>query len=201
MDAGYQRLRDFLAARRAEIYPEPEGLHAAEITRVMAERLLTLPQARPGARVLDIGCGKGMALELFTAAGLTATGITLGPDAQVCRDKGLDVIEMDFSFLDLPEASYDVVWCRHALEHSLFPLFTLAEIRRVLKPGGLLYLEVPAPDTACRHETNPNHYSVFGKSAWVALFAKAGFSLQQDIDMSYTVPAGPDVCWGFFLIA
>lgn len=200
MEPGYQRLKDFIAARHADIYPEPEAAHAAEITRRVMEHLLTLPQVRPGASVLDIGCGAGLALELFTAAGLDATGITLGPEAQVCRDKGLKVIEMDLAFLDLPEASFDVVWCRHALEHSLFPLFTLAEIHRVMRPGGLLYVEVPAPDTSCRHETNPNHYSVFGKSAWLSLFAKAGFTLRNDIDMSYTVPAGPDLCWGFVLL-
>lgn len=199
MEAGYERLRAFIAARQADIYPEPEAAHGIEITRQMVANLLTLPEVRPGRRVLDIGCGKGLALELFSAAGLIATGITLGSDAQVCRDKGLDVIEMDYAFLDLPEASYDLIWCRQALEHSLFPLFTLAEIRRLLHPGGLLYVEVPAPDTSCRHETNPNHYSVFGCSAWVSLFTKAGFALIKDIKISYTVPAGPDLSWGFLL--
>ena len=73
------------------------------------------------------------------------------------------MVEADFAFLDFPDAAFDLVWCRHALEHSAFPLFTLTEIYRVLRPKGLVYVEALAPETACHHERNPNHYSVLGK--------------------------------------
>ncbi|MEW5727190.1 MAG: methyltransferase domain-containing protein [Pseudomonadota bacterium] len=199
MTPGLERLRVFLEGLRSQIYPEPEGAESQDIIRHMVAQVLDLTKLAPGARILDLGCGKGLALCLFGEAGMRATGITLGSDARHCRDKGLDVIEADFSFLDFTDESFDLVWCRQALEHSVFPLFTLSEMRRILKSKAHAYVEVPAPETACRHEANPNHYSVFGKAAWLALFAKAGFSSTLVIDINYVVPAGPDTLWGFLL--
>ncbi|MEO8114390.1 MAG: methyltransferase domain-containing protein, partial [Phenylobacterium sp.] len=123
--------------------------------------------------------------------------IALGDDVEVCRAKGLDAREMDFSFLDFDDGRFDLVWCRHVLEHSVFPYFTLSEMHRVLKPGGLLYLEAPAPDTACRHQTNPNHYSVLGKSMWLELVRRAGFIDIGVTDVTLTTQAGPDLYWSF----
>jgi ubiquinone/menaquinone biosynthesis C-methylase UbiE len=193
----YRRLDAFLRRLRGDIYPElPSPVHSA-ITRQMFEVLQShYPQA-PGARVLDVGCGQGVALEVFRDAGLDPLGVTLGPDVEVCREKGFDVREMDFSFLDFPDASFDLVWCRHAIEHSVFPFFTLSELHRILKPGGVLYLEVPAPDTACRHQTNRNHYSVLGKSMWIELLQRVGFPELRVRDLNFSTGAGPDTYWAF----
>jgi ubiquinone/menaquinone biosynthesis C-methylase UbiE len=193
----YRRLDAFLEKLRGDIYPEPPSAVHTSITRQMfAELSKHYPQA-PGARVLDVGCGQGVALEMFREAGLDPLGITLGPDAEACRQKGLNVREMDFAFLDFPDEEFDLVWCRHAIEHSVFPFFTLAELHRVLKPGGVLYLEVPAPDTSCRHETNPNHYSVLGRSMWADLLRRAGFQAMQMVDVNFETGAGPDTYWAF----
>lgn len=195
----YRRLDAFLAKLRGDIYPEPPShLHTA-LTRQMFDRVRAQHPLPPGARVLDVGCGQGVALELFRDAGLEGIGITLGADVEACRAKGLNAIEMDFAFLDFPDQSFDMVWCRHALEHSVFPYFTLAEMHRVLKPGGVLYVEVPAPDTACRHQTNPNHYSVLGRSMWVELMKRAGFADIGMLDLNFTVQAGPDTYWAFVM--
>lgn len=193
----YQRFDAFLKKLQGDIYPEPpSGLHVGLSRKMYGELCKYYPQ-QPGAKVLDVGCGQGLALEIFRDAGLDPLGITLGEDAEVCRSKGLNVLEMDFAFLDFPDESFDLVWCRHAIEHSIFPLFTLAELTRVLKPGGVLYLEVPAPDTSCRHQTNPNHYSVLGKSMWMELIRRSGFPEVRVFDLNFTVPAGPDTYWAF----
>ena len=193
----FRRLDAFLKQLRADIYPEPPtGVHTSISRRMFAELCKHHPPP-PGAKVLDVGCGQGVALEMFREAGLDPLGITLGPDAEVCRQKGLNVQEMDLAFLDFPDASFDLVWCRHAIEHSVFPFFTLHELHRVLKPGGTLYLEVPAPDTAARHQTNPNHYSVLGKSMWLDLIRRTGFPSCRVVDLEFQVPAGPDTYWAF----
>ena len=79
---------------------------------------------------------------------------------------------------------------------EFIPLFTLHELRRVLAPGGWLYAEMPAPDTSCRHQTNPNHYSVLGRSAWIELVQRAGFAVREVFDIRFQVQAGPDEYWG-----
>jgi ubiquinone/menaquinone biosynthesis C-methylase UbiE len=191
----YARLDAFLAKLKGDIYAEPPTELHSHITREMFKRLQEAHAFPPGAKVLDVGCGQGVALEVFKAAGLDPIGVTLGEDAAVCRAKGLEVVEADFAFLDFEDERFDLVWCRHALEHSVFPLFTLAEMHRVMKPGGLLYVEVPAPDTDCHHERNPNHYSVLPKSMWLELVRRAGFADGVATDIKFTTRAGPDVYW------
>jgi SAM-dependent methyltransferase len=195
----YQRLDRFLDGLLGDLYPEPPGGPHVSITASMIRRLSEEGILRSGQRVLDVGCGQGLALPQFAALGVAATGLTLGPDFDVCRAKGFAVHSMDQSFLEFADAEFDVLWCRHVLEHSVFPLFTLTQYRRVLKPGGHAYVEVPAPETSRRHEDNPNHYSVLGKSMWQSLFQRAGFSIAWVADFSFELPAGPDLYWGFLL--
>ncbi|MFK7737386.1 MAG: class I SAM-dependent methyltransferase [Pirellulaceae bacterium] len=152
---------------------------------------------RSGSSVLDVGCGQGVALRHFVDAKLKAKGIALGDDVNACVEHGFDVCEMDQSFLDFPDNSFDLVWSRHCLEHSVMPYFTLSEMSRVLKEGGYCYVEVPTPDTSCRHQQNPNHYSVLGKSMWLSLIARSHLRIIEDIDISFRVPAGPDNYWVF----
>lgn len=197
--AKYGRLQRFMEALKKDIYPEPLAEPHNSITRKMVGKLLTRDDVKPGDKVLDVGCGQGLALGLFKEAGLNPTGITLGEDYRVCKTKGLNVYEMDQSFLEFEDGEFDIVWCRHSIEHSVFPLFTLSEFHRVLKEAGLLYIEVPAPDTSCHHERNQNHYSVLGKSMWVSLFNKSNFKDVCSFDINFQVPAGPDMYWSFLL--
>jgi len=123
----------------------------------------------------------------------------LGEDVAICRSKGLNVLPMDQSFLEFADESFDLLWCRHVLEHSIFPLFTLSEYKRLVKRGGHVYVEVPAPDTSCAHQLNPNHYSVFGQSMWLRLFERAGFSVLRAVAINFSVTMGPDAYWSFLL--
>jgi SAM-dependent methyltransferase len=191
-----QRFEAFLDQIKSETYPEtPHELHEA-ITQKMMTYLWDKFPPPSGARVLDVGCGQGVALKHFQDRAVSATGITVNSvDAKACTDKGFNVLEMDQSFLDFPDATFDLVWCRHCIEHSIFPYFTLTEFSRVLKPGGLLYLEVPAPDTSCHHESNRNHYSVLGKSMWIELCKRVGFGILDGVEIGFTVVPGPDTYW------
>jgi ubiquinone/menaquinone biosynthesis C-methylase UbiE len=191
-------ITDFIRARTAETYPEPETEHHNGITEEMAA--LAAAMLPPGARVLDIGCGQGPALKWFNEHGFTAHGITSNAaDTAACRDAGYMVTMADMH--EIPEGwtdSADCVWARHVLEHSPIPLFVIHEFRRILKPGGLLYVEVPAPDTSAKHETNPNHYSVLGFSAWLSLITRAGFEIVSAYDRSLSLQCGTDTYWSIF---
>jgi ubiquinone/menaquinone biosynthesis C-methylase UbiE len=191
-------LSGFLERIKSQTYPEnPTELHS-DITAQMLERLCTAYALGPGTRVLDVGCGQGVAMRLFVERKFEPVGIALNDtDVQACVAQGYDVRQMDQSFLQFPDASFDLLWCRHCLEHSVFPYFTLDGFHRVLKPGGLLYVEVPAPDTSCQHQTNLNHYSVLGKSMWVCLLQRAGFEVKEMLDINFSVVAGPDTYWVF----
>jgi SAM-dependent methyltransferase len=195
----YGRLHEFIQERiRSDIYPElPTKLHS-DITQQMIKRLSQITSLE-GKSVLDCGCGQGVALEIFKKMGANPVGTTFGEDHRICQAKGFEVYEMDQSFLDFSCNSFDIIWCRHALEHSLFPLFTLRGFHDVLRVDGILYVEVPAPDTSARHETNRNHYSCFTKNAWLSLFDRSGFNVIEQSDIRFKIPLGDDLYHSFFL--
>ena len=194
------RLQKFLDQVAQGSCPEPPGPIDAEITHRMIDFLLSEHPQEAGARVLVLGSRDGMALEAFSVRGLEAVGVTWDPqDVEACRALGLKVQEGDVSFLDFDDASFSVVWCRQVLEHSVIPFFSLSEVYRVLVPGGHVYLEVPSPDTSSAHQADRNHYSVLGKSMWLELLRRVGFELLNDLDLSFTAAAGPDLYWALVL--
>jgi len=199
-DKDVEKLERFLEKIGREVYPEPPSATHTQITRKSIEYMFGKYPFQPGAKILDVGCGQGVAMEIFAAGGHSPAGINLSAeDASACGQKGLDAQISDQSFLDFDDGAFDCVWCRHCLEHSIFPAFTLSELFRVLKNGGHMYVEVPAPDTCCGHQTNPNHYSVLGKSMWIELVRRTGFNLLEMLDINHNVPAGPDVYWAFIM--
>ncbi len=168
------RLEEFFRRCNSTVYEEkPSHLHTS-LTDQMAQDFAT--KLAPGATILDVGCGQGPALDWFCKAGFSPVGITIGiSDIEACAKIGRTVLLMDQNELTFSASEFDAVWARHVVEHSPIPFFTLCEFWRVLKPGGWLYLEIPAPGTDAGHETNKNHFSVLGEKMWSSLLARAGF--------------------------
>ena len=98
-------------------------------------------------RVLDIGCGKGAFLRAFKSRlpQWQCAGVEPSRDeAALAREDGeIEVYEGMFGAVALEPESFDLVSIMHVLEHVRRPAETLDQIRGVLKPGGLLFIEVP----------------------------------------------------------
>lgn len=197
-EASQQRFWDFLEMTAGQTYPEAPSEPHQSVTAIMLDQVLSsCAMSRPG-RILDVGCGQGPALDLIRMRGYHAVGITVNDeDIRVCRANGHEVHKMDQSFLEFEPDAFDLVWARHCVEHSVMPFFTLMGFYRVLKGGGFLYLEVPAPDTSCHHETNRNHYSMLTKSGWKSLLERSGFQITWENDFAFQVLSGPDLYYMF----
>lgn len=193
-----KRFLSFLKKLENDIYPEPESIGPNNIILNVLEGLVNHGYLTPGMRVLDVGCGQGYAMMLMTKLGLKPIGVTVGTDdLDACRRKGLHVQCMDQSFLKFQESIFDFIWCRHCIEHSVFPYFTLSGFHRVMKPGAGLYLEMPAPDTCCEHHTNKNHYSILGKEMWSELILRSKFEILNSTVMKIETLRGPDQYYSF----
>jgi 2-polyprenyl-3-methyl-5-hydroxy-6-metoxy-1,4-benzoquinol methylase len=192
------RLVSFIYQIEKDTYPEPPSNVHIDITNKVMDIILAKCLFPQNAKILDVGCGQGPALDILKQRGFCATGIALNDkDIQVCQSKNHVALKMDQSFMDFTDGWFDFVWARHVIEHSIFPYFTLSEFCRVLRPKGIMYMEVPAPETSCHHEANPNHYSVLGHEAWVSLLKRSGFYLLDEPVFNFTTSLGPDVYWGF----
>ncbi len=163
-----------------QIYAEGHSPFHESITRDVVERFIDPLILQRDAAILDLGCGPGYFLDAMRDRGYTnVRGITLSDeDISTCRQRGHQVQRADMNFLDDRDESLDMLFCRHSLEHSPFPFLTLLEYNRVLKPQGVLYVEVPKPDMVKPQENNRNHYSILGKSMWLALLSRSGFDVQ-----------------------
>jgi SAM-dependent methyltransferase/GT2 family glycosyltransferase len=195
---GLTRFVEFVNKVQNQSYAEALSQTHSQVTETMLPQILSKYAIPPDGTVLDVGCGQGPALSWLTEHGYRAIGVTINEeDLGICKSKGFEVYGMDQSFLDFPDKSFDLLWVRHCIEHSIFPFYTLSEFYRVLKSGAVLYLEVPIPDTPCRHEGNGNHYSVLTNGMWMSLVQRTGFLNITRADITVPLPVGTDTYWAF----
>ena len=100
--------------------------------------------------VVDLGCGRGTMLEVLTTNGVASYGVdTFPPALDVCRERGLRVVDSDiFSHLsELEDSSVGGIFCSHVIEHLHAPeaLQLIRESHRVLRTGAPLVLVTPNP--------------------------------------------------------
>lgn len=97
-----------------------------------------------GAKILEIGSHFGAFLKVACEWGWKATGLDVGRDtARFARSKGLVALRSVLKDCSFPAAHFDSVFVWNCFEQITDPHATLGEIKRVLKPGGLLVLRTP----------------------------------------------------------
>jgi 2-polyprenyl-3-methyl-5-hydroxy-6-metoxy-1,4-benzoquinol methylase len=149
--------------------------------------VMWLPASRRG-RLLDVGAGSGVLVATMNALGWSAEGVDQDRIAvQDAQRRGLVIHLGSLQEQRLPDAAYDVVTMSHSIEHIDDPGSCLAEVHRVLKPGGVLV--VATPNVASlghrwfgRHWLPldpPRHLHLFNRRNLAALAASVGFTVTQ----------------------
>jgi SAM-dependent methyltransferase len=130
----------------------PEGLepaHWAVRRAFVLERVdaLALELAR-APRVLDVGCGEGQFAAELARAGANAVGADVSREA--LRRARARHPELELQLIPahgswpFADASFDAAWAGETIEHVADTAAWLSEVRRVLRPGGMLLLSTPA---------------------------------------------------------
>ena len=141
-------MRTFYEAVWADVAPE------ARPWRWERRRSLLLGEARPGERVLDLGCGAAHFTAALSAHGCSVVGTDIAERAlerarAVAPGADLRPLGPDGE-LPLGHREVDLVWCSEVIEHVPDAAALLTEVRRVLRPGGRLLLTTPAHGLARR---------------------------------------------------
>lgn len=128
----------------------------AILRRILADRL----SPEPGRQVLDLGCGTGAMLPELARHG-EVHGADADPEAvRFCRERGFSDIELvDSQTLPWEADTFGVVTAFDVLEHVDDDRAMVAEIRRVLRPGGCFFLTVPAFMSLWGQQDEISHHS------------------------------------------
>jgi SAM-dependent methyltransferase len=134
--------------------------------RVLAAVLdrLELP---PGCAVLDAGCGSGRTMDDLALRGRVA-GFDLNPlGVEMARARGhADVEVARLEQIPHPDDSFDLITCLDVVEHTPDDVRSLAELRRVARPGAILLTTVPAYEALWSEHDDANlHYRRYRRPA------------------------------------
>lgn len=97
------------------------------------------------ARILDLGCGAGYNVKALRVLypEVEITGIDLYDTSQIPELSVYRKVDLDLGKLPFPDEHFDSVIITHVLEHLAQPLKLASEMARVLKKGGIIYIETP----------------------------------------------------------
>ncbi|HXT62472.1 MAG TPA: methyltransferase domain-containing protein [Pyrinomonadaceae bacterium] len=141
---------------------------------VRRARVLELLPQKLG-RVLDVGCGPGVMVNAVLERGGSFEGRDLSPEmiAESIQKFGhipnVNFKQGDIENIDLPDASCDQVLAMAVIEYLSSPDKALAEISRVLKPGGIAVITIPK-----RRHIDKTMVSIATPLRWLA--RAAGFA-------------------------
>ncbi len=137
--------------------------------------------AQPDERILDLGCGDGQLTERLAATGAIVTGVDASPDmvAAACV-RGIAAHHAPAEHLPFPDASFDAVFSNAALHWVRGQDEMMAEVRRVLQPGGRFVAEMGGH----------GNIAAIRVGLVAVLLARQGFGDKEDGVNYYPTPAG-----------
>lgn len=158
--------------------------------RLMLQSLKSLAPDGAGAlKILDLACACGHNHRVLKGYG-EYHGLDLSPLALAyCRGKGIPgLVRGDAARLPYRDGSFDVVLSLDVFEHIEDDSLAIAEVHRVLRPGGLLIFNVPAlMSLFSRHDRAFHHHRRYGRMELAGKLEARGLSVRT---MSF---------WSFFL--
>ncbi|WAC06788.1 MAG: class I SAM-dependent methyltransferase [Thermodesulfobacteriota bacterium] len=131
---------DFLASEPGKYSPRSEFDARYQSVLNFVKNIHT-----PGCKILDVGCGTGMAAERLKVYG-KVHGVDISDKSIEMARKRLEDAKVGMAEeIPYDDVTFDIVVCTEVIEHVLNPEKVFSEFKRVLVPGGYLILTTPNP--------------------------------------------------------
>ncbi|SRR6266498_4277015 len=184
------RFRDFMIKQ----FSQPRGFVGKFIGNRMAKGnvydakwTISLLNIQPNSRILEIGFGPGVSTQM--ASEKASKGFVAGIDHSktmvqtasqrneaAIQSRRMELKQGDVSSLPYPAESFDIAFSLHSIYFWPKPLDCLKEIRRVLKPGGLLAITIQPKDKwANRRIEGSSIMTLYFGSELATIFSDAGY--------------------------
>ena len=183
-----ERLRNFMTKQ----FGNPSGLFGKFIGNGMARRnvydaewTVSLLNIQPHHHILEIGFGPGVSTQM--ASEKASQGFVAGIDhsrtmvqaasqrnATAIRSGRMELKYGDVTSLSYPDQSFDIVFSLHSIYFWPKPVDCLKEIKRVLKPGGLLAITIQ-PKDKWRPNVDSSIMTLYFGSDVASLFSEASY--------------------------
>jgi 2-polyprenyl-3-methyl-5-hydroxy-6-metoxy-1,4-benzoquinol methylase len=173
-------------ARSAEADEAVVGESKREAFRVQLAELARFVDGA-GKKLLDVGTGKGYLLEEAHDLGFECHAVEISAYAAAAAEKKFParVFTGTLDAARYPDASFDVVAVTDVLEHVTDPHALVAEIGRVLKPGGLLFVITPDAGSLSRKllgsrwfQFKHEHVTYWDRRSLAAILGRHGFAVR-----------------------
>jgi SAM-dependent methyltransferase len=164
---------------------------------------------REGTRLLDLGCGAGLALRLAADRGADVTGLDAAPgllEYARRRVPSAQLLEGEIQTLPFADAAFDAVTGFNSFQYAADPVAALREAKRVTAPGGRILALVWSPAEMCELAPHlqslgalmappppgaPGPFALCGRDALEEFFARADLEIADMADVMCTF-AYPD---------
>lgn len=141
--------------------------------------------------IIDVGCSSGYVLEELRAAfpgtGLIGADYLHGPlESLAKRMLDIPIMQFDLRKCPLEDACVDGVTCLNVLEHIDDHEAALGHIYRILKPGGIAHIEVPAnPNLYDIYDEHLMHHRRYHMGDLEALIQRSGFHIKRATHLGF----------------
>jgi len=149
--------------------------------------------ANPQSTILEIGCSSGFLLEelanTFPSASITGADVVKEPLYRLHKKlPKLPLLRFDLLSCPLPKESFDIIIMLNVLEHIGDDKLALSNAYKLLKPGGLIVIEVPAgPYLFDSYDRELQHFRRYSSSELLSKLNQAGFKVTQKSHLGFFV--------------
>ncbi len=166
----------------------------SKLNQRFARHMALIERYSSGKKLLDIGCGTGYFLKYLTKQYSSWSVFGVEPSnilrKEAIKNTGLEIRDGELCNIPFKDNCFDVVTCYDVLEHDARLAKNIDELKRVLKPGGLLFVQAPNYKSIMAMITGnywdwwciPDHVLHFSYLYLIKYLKTNGFTIQE----SYT---------------